>query len=585
MSYGKPPTSLGLLPPRSRSLLRNAASLTAWTPYPRSPRSPLRCEEKAEAVEAEDIAYLSSEHISSEPSTSDSESQSSAKAPSLSTSQASQSDGDRSLDTLLRKVFGDALDERLGPELFDFERTLSMNSPSGAHQHIVIEICDSQRPLFTPCIFVIRNVYKITLGVEQMKELAGPILAARQTKSTMHIPDIVIKITYMDGEYEVGVIEVAFSETWKHFIGRMLEYQRIATQDDDPFNWPVYIGGVKIFEHTKFKRPKLTPGAGYDKQRLQWKNLPLTALTELPENEVVPEGGEVVEEDVNEEEDPAPSECDFILTRPIMANNHVWCGELSAWFALFDVSRFLTDDERKELNNGLNDGLSMEEWAKLGYVIVSSHSMDRFLSTQWHPQPVQEKYDNYPKDRYDMFCGRWRRVFTRARFEVWRKGCEDWDSFKEDNDEANIYQTTEEVRRAYQFTNLGEELLRQLRQQDEEDLPEEFQLPFPALVEAIRHGAKCCARNRLQTFKRRLPGETAFNHTTLGRANFKPPKPVASLTDDAFVRWMSSQEAGMSASLARVRQREEREDAEDAAEEVNADRRRRPRRESPQRLA
>jgi len=409
--------------------------------------------------------------------------------------------------------------------------TLCMSTPSVAHQRVILELCDLQRGLFDSCVCRIGK-YKILFGNEQT--FVGPLVDAHQINSTLHIPNIVVNICFKYGEYEVGIIEVGSTETWSQFSGLMREYQYICSRSAGP---PVFVGGVKIFEHTKFKRPKLICQAGqYGAQLQQWKDLPLTALTELLEDEAMPEGGEVEDDDVDKIAEPAPGGHEFILTRCITANGHIWCGELSAWFVLFDVSKYLSEDEREEISNGLISGKSLEEWAALGYAL-----------------PMLEKYDDYPKERYDLFCARWRRIFARARFEVWKLGFMGWEEYTQRHNEADCYETAEDVERDVKFSTLGADLKRQM---DGDGLPTSFRLPFGYIVNAVRHGAMRCARDRLETFKMLLPGEIASNHTTSGLTNFEDSASSTPDTDEEIMRLVDTAKAEYKARLARVRQRE-----------------------------
>ncbi|KAH9949798.1 hypothetical protein B0H21DRAFT_66787 [Amylocystis lapponica] len=174
----------------------------------------------------------------------------------------------------------------------------------------------------------------------------------------------------------------------------------------------------------------------------------------------------------------------------------------ATWFVLFDVSRYLSPEEREELDEGLISGKSIEEWEKLGYAI-----------------PMLKKYDDYLQDLYNLFCLRWRRVFARARFEVWKHGFEDLQLYKQECSESEFYETEKDIKKDHEFSRLGTELERQT---NGEGLPSSFRLPFLDIVNAIRRGAMCCARERLETFQRGLPasGEVGLDHTTIGLSTF-----------------------------------------------------------------
>ncbi|KAH9949192.1 hypothetical protein B0H21DRAFT_840733 [Amylocystis lapponica] len=479
----------------------------------------------------------------------------------------------------LRKIFGEVIISPTWPEVYDFEREVEItkdeweelvvyvienpslqnifrlytSSSSGAHKHVVSEFCDINQALFESCICRIGAHYRIKLVNEQMKTIAGPIVDAYQMNSTIHIPDIVVKNTLKYGKYEVGVIAVVSTETWDHFSGRMQEYCFVSSRSNNPLTWPVFVGGIKMFEHSKFKRPKVNLQTD-SRELQQWKDLPLTALAELPEDEDTPEGGEVVDEDADRIAEPAPRGCEYVLTRCIMANGQVWCGELSAWFILFDVSRYLSDDEREVINDGLISGKTLEGWA-LGLRFGKHSSSGRFSGTYGCPQPMLEIYDSYPQEPYKLFCQRYRRLFARARFEVWKHGFEDWRLYKQEHDEADVFKTEDDVERAFAFSALGAELK---RQRDGAGLPLDLQLPFGDIVDAVRHGAMCCARNRLETFKRHLPGEVGFDHTSLGLAHFTASAPSAPTDEAVFLAAeIDADEDAKNATLVRVRQREE----------------------------
>ncbi|KAH9911634.1 uncharacterized protein B0H18DRAFT_961978 [Fomitopsis serialis] len=592
MSYRRSLSSPGLLPPRS--LLRNAASLTALVvPY-------IAGKEEAGSDSAR------SEHSTSDSESATSETARSLSAPSPGSSQVIYPPPDRQLRPdlqlspvpLLSKVFGKkAIRSPLWPELYDFERVrylegklgrelttepqeveitqdewkdlvvylnehgillkffsfhynsrtlkLYMASVSGAHQRVILEFWDLSQMLFDICVLR-GNRYKIILGGEHMKTIAGPIMDPYQIISTIHIPDIVIKIVYKDGEYEVGVIEVGFTEPWDSFKGRMRGYRFVSTRKDNSHTWPVFVGGIKMFEHTRFRRPKVTTLSSTELD--EWRVLPLTDLAELPEEQAVPEGGEVDDEDVDKIAEPAPGGPEYALTRCIVAKGRVWCGELSAWFVLFEVSRYLSDEERTVINEGLTSGLSLEEWARLGYAL-----------------PMIDNYKNYPKQPYELFCWRYRRIFGRARFEMWRHGFKDWNRYKAKHTDDELFRTAEDVERDFNFTALGT----QMKFERDNGLPESFKLPFDDIVESIRHGAMCCARQRLETFQRLLPGEPGFAHTSLGDGDFVID---TSLETDEEIDTMVATNNNLDLKkkrLARVRELDE--------EMVNEERRQRPR--------
>ncbi|KAH9914859.1 uncharacterized protein B0H18DRAFT_959595 [Fomitopsis serialis] len=400
MSSRKSLSSSRLLPPRPG--LRNATSLMGSSSCPRSPRSPLTDE------------HSDPDPAGTEPSTSDSESTTSENSL---LSPRSSSAINLPLNPLIRKAFGDrATKSSLWPTLFDFERCktgreliteaqeveisldewntlvvyltehvillkifsfhynpqtlkLYMSSVTGIHQHLILLFCALTGKTLGDCVCKIGD-YEIFFGSDQLKSVAGPIVDPYQTVSTIHIPDIVVKITYKRGEYEVGVIEVGFTEPYPHFIDRMRQYQFVCTRTDDPLDWPVFVGGIKIFEHTKFKRPKVT---GKSSRELdQWRHLPFSALTELPEAEPVPSAGDVDEEDVDKVAEPTPQ-----------GQQHV------------------SEHERAVTDHGLINGKTLQEWALLGMAL-----------------PMLPNYDNYPRGPYNMFCSRYRRVFSRARFTI-----------------------------------------------------------------------------------------------------------------------------------------------------------------------
>ncbi|KAH9917783.1 uncharacterized protein B0H18DRAFT_1123398 [Fomitopsis serialis] len=415
---------------------------------------------------------------------------------------------------VIKKVFGDLVEDPLWPHLHDVQETvqlepsdwdklvelvhehkdvyelfsfhynhnshiLTMSTPTNVHEHVsnlfgdLLAVCYGG-----PCVLNMPG-FKGVLTADtkrkfvgplptpddpsrHVRKLVGPALLVPDGAVTLRFPVLLQDDNYdlrvEHGEHVVGVFEKGFNEAWDHLVFHFGQYSIPQTLNRNSNELPVFMLTVKVVEHPKYQSPhpssKSTPE---QKQALRNHWMPIDGRT-LRKLE--------------------PTDPGNMLTGRVTIGGYTFCGELEAYIVIIGFF----NEHRAALEQGYREQWTVDEWVKKGQGIK-----------------VRKKYEGDEAQKLKEFTDVWKSVFTKYRLRIWEKGGEAWRAYAKAQQAKgdNVY-LHDGVRGAWKEYLLSAPFNKSKSEADE--------LPLSDLITAITTGAIATATERFDTFKRQVCG-------------------------------------------------------------------------------